>query len=330
MNVMKKLIICIGSLLFFIQSQAQIITDCEGSSTISSDKSHNWRVTKIELYEDKVYVSIEVTALKLIKRLNICNNNSHIIFSSKNDGIGLKGVIINNEVKELSSRHNWGWNNLKWGEKAYYTLCFGGGGNNGYSIPPSVTYISIYEIGIEADGKTTTWQSTNLKINNPRKHYTNFSSEYSIKQYLDANNDGICGIYEVIGDTIGSKYACLKNNGDYALIFMSDNLERSWWKMGDIKAYLHRSASGIMKADWLMSDKRLNKDCYITFDGFSMTVTHVSGPDPGEKKYLKMYPTDPPSYDSNYQREYTPQRQQQVPQRKQTIPVLKKQNTKAI
>lgn len=172
------------------------------------------------------------------------------------------------------------------------------------------------------------WRFKYGKLDLARKHYTNYSSEYSIKQHLDANNDGICGIYEVMGDDAGSKFACIKHNGEYALIFISDNLGRNWWEMGDIKAYLRRSASGIYKADWFMSDKSLNKDCYISFDGVSMTVNLVSGiSEPGETKYLKMYPTTPPSYNNN-QRDYTPQRQQQTPQRNRTIPVLKKQNVK--
>ena len=161
-----------------------------------------------------------------------------------------------------------------------------------------------------------------LEINGPRKHYTNYSSEYSIKQHLDANNDGICGIYEVMGQDIESKFACIKHNGEYTLIFVSDNQGRSWWKMGDIKAYLRQSASGIFKADWFMSDKSVNKDCYVTFDGVSMTVNHVSGSDPGETKYLKMYPTTPPSLNRNQQQE-----RKQTPKTKQ-IPVLKKQNVK--
>lgn len=168
----------------------------------------------------------------------------------------------------------------------------------------------------------------NLEINGSRKHTTEYKSEYFMKRVLslDSNNDGICGIYEVIGNSSASKVACMKYNNEYALIFISDNLGGTLWETGDIKAYLHQSASGIFKADWFMTDKSMNKDCYITFDGVSMTINQVSGKEKGETKYLKMFPTTPPSY--NNHREYTPQRQQQAPQRKQTIPVLKKQNVK--
>ena len=71
----------------------------------------------------------------------------------------------------------------------------------------------------------------------------------------------------------------------------STGIIENWWTPGDIKATLTRSASGIFKSNWYMSDKTVNKDTYITFDGISMTVNMPTGTDPGEKKYLKMYPT---------------------------------------
>lgn len=323
---MKRTMYSLLLLLFYVFGNAQIVTTFDGTPGTSSDGSHKWRIIRVEIYEDKVYTQFEVTALKPIRRLNIYNDTGRLIYGreEKGEGLALKGILSDNKIEYVSSNSYWGWNQIGKGEKIRYTLCFGGGDKYGDSLIPGLTKISIYGIGIDADGKRTTWRNTNMTINNPRKHYVNYSSEYSIKQHLDVNNDGICGIYEVMGDDAGSKFACIKHNGEYALIFMSDNLGRSWWKMGDIKAYLHRSASGILKADWFMSDKSINKDCYITFDGVFMTVNHISGTDPGETKYLKMYPTTPPSY-NDYQQERTPQRQQQSPQRKQ-IPILKKQN----
>ena len=327
---MKKWIICLAMLIVAAYADAQIITNCGGNPGTSSDRSHKWDVIKIELYNNCVLVHCEITALKPIRRLNIYDDDGRILYGSEvnREGLGLKGDYTNGDIHYLSHNSSWGWNQIGRGEKVKYVLYFGGGSGKGNSIPPGVTQISIYGIGVEADGEKTSWKWKNVNINNPRKNYTNYSSEYSIKQHLDANNDGICGIYEVMGDNAGSKFACIKYNGEYALIFMSDNLGRKWWKMGDIKAYLRQSASGILKADWYMSDKSLYKDCYVTFDGVSMTVLFPSESNENEreKKYLKMYPTTPPSY--NNQREYTPQRQQQVPQRKQTIPALKKQNLK--
>lgn len=327
---MKKWIICFVMLIGVIFSNAQIVTNYSGNPATSSDGSYQFNVCKLELYEDKVYVQCVITALKPIRRLNIYSNAGRLIYGreEKGEGLALRGVLSNGEIKYLSSNSNLGWDKIGRGEKVYYTLCFGGGGNYGDTILSGLTKISIYGIGVDADGNKTDWKYTNARINNPRKHYTNYSNEYSIKQYLDANNDGICGIYEEMGDESNYKLACIKQSGEYVLVYLSSSLDYDWWKVGDIKAYLHKSASGIFKADWFMASKSINKDCYITFDGVSMTVHLASGSDSGETKYLKMYPTDPPSYNNNNQREYSPQRQQQAPQRKQTIPVLKKQNVK--
>lgn len=62
-----------------------------------------------------------------------------------------------------------------------------------------------------------------------------------------------------------------------------------------MKAFLTKTPSGIFKARWLMSDKSVNTDAYVAFDGVSMKVTLASGSDPGDTAYLKTYPEDAPS-----------------------------------
>lgn len=333
---MKRIIYSLLLLFFYVFGNAQIVTTFSGSPGTSSDGSHKWDVSKVEIFENCVLVHFEITALKPIRRLNIYDDDSRILYGSEvnREGLGLKGDYTNGEIHYLGRNSSWGWNQIGRGEKVSYILYFGGGSGKGNSIPAGATKISIYGIGVEADGKKTSWKWENININNPRRNYTSFSSEYSIKQYLDKNNDGICGIYEVMGDNTGSKFACVKYNGEYTLIFMSDNLGRNWWKVGDIKATLRQSASSILKADWYMSDKSHYKnDCYVGFDGVSMTVLYPSESDEKERetKYLKMYPTVPPSY-NDYQQEERQQGQQgsqrqQTPQKRQ-IPILKKQNVK--
>ena len=327
---MKRFVLFFVISLIVVGVRSQIVTNLNNSPATSTCGKYQWAVKRVEVYTDHTLIQFEITALRPIRRLNIYDNGGHLIYGRENEGegLGLKGDYADGKINYLGYNSTWGWSNVGAKEKRYYTLYFGGGDGKGNTIPSGATIISVYGIGVEADGEKNTWKSTNICINNPRKNYTNYSSEYLIKQHLDANNDGICGIYEVMGDNAGSKFACVKYNGEYALIFMSDNLGRNWWKMGDIKAYLHQSASGILKADWFMSDKSLHKDCYVGFDGVSMTVFSPSLSDEKEreKKYLKMYPTTPPSY-NDYQQEYIPQRRQQSPQTKQ-IPVLKKQKVK--
>ena len=112
------------------------------------------------------------------------------------------------------------------------------------------------------------------------------------KKNIDANNDGICGIYEQIAGSQNYKLACVKESGSYKLIYLSSTINLSWWKAGDIKANMTRSASGIFKAEWFMSNKSVNRDVYLTFDGVSMTLNMPTGTDPGGTKYLKMYPSN--------------------------------------
>ena len=317
-------------LIFITYANAQVTTNFSTNPGTSSDGSHKLDIVKVELYDNCVLVHVEITALKPIRNLKIYDNDCHILYGRKvYEGLGLAGFLQNDKIHNLGYNSSWGWEKISRGAKVNFVLYFGGGSSRGNSIPAGATEISILGIGVDVEGNRTTWEVNNIKINNPRKNYTHYSSEHSIKQYLDINNDGICGIYEVIGDDAGSKLACVKYNGNYTLIFISDNLGRNYWKMGDIKAILRQSASGLLKADWYMSNKEINKDCYAAFDGKFMTVLFPSESDEKEreKKYLKMYPTSPPSYINN-QMESAPQKQLSVPQPKKRIPVLKKQNVK--
>ena len=141
-------------LLIVAFGKAQIVTNCGGNPGTSTDGSHKWDVCRIELYKDKVYVQFEITALKPIRRLNIYDDYGYLIYGreEEREGIGMKGLVNNNEIKYFGSNSNWGWDKIGRGEKVYYTLCYGGGGNNGNSIPSGATTISIYGVGVEIDG----------------------------------------------------------------------------------------------------------------------------------------------------------------------------------
>lgn len=127
---------------------------------------------------------------------------------------------------------------------------------------------------------------SNYTLNNPRTGATSWS-EFSIKQNADSNNDGICGIYEG-SDNTGYKLGCVKQNGEYRLIYLGSRERMAWWQIGDTKAVLRPSATnGFFKADWYMANKTLESNSYVVFDGGSMKT--VIGSE--ETFYLKMYPT---------------------------------------
>ena len=117
----------------------------------------------------------------------------------------------------------------------------------------------------------------------------NYESEYAVKQHIDQNNDGICGIYETLDDS-GAKLACVKNGNEHCLIYLSSpsNYQgKNFWKIGDIKAKLRNTPSGLMKAEWYNAAKGL-MTMYVAFDGISMVATDTKSK---ELKYLKTYPT---------------------------------------
>lgn len=321
---MRKIIFFI-LLAFVLVCEGQIVTTFNSNPGTSKDGTHKWDVTKFELYNNGVLMYFEITALKPIRRLNICNSGK-VTFGEFE--LHLRGLYNSDEKVQYFSKL--GWDKVGIGEKRVYTLYFGGDGYGG-NIPSGVTQVSVKGIEVEADGKTSNWQWEEFTINNPRKNYTNITSEYSAKQKIDANNDGICGIYEQIGKESNYKLACIKEYGEYKLVYLSSSVGYDWWQVGDVKANLHQSASGIFKADWYMANKTINKDCYIVFDGTTMTVTHLSGiasKKAEETKYLKMYPTYTPSNNnSNYNSEQTPQRRQTTPQQNR-VPQLKKQTVK--
>ena len=127
-----------------------------------------------------------------------------------------------------------------------------------------------------------------IQIKNPYPVVPNIGmTEAQIKQKIDNENDGIVGIYEGFSD---NKYtlACIKDENDYKLIYIGSETQLKQWHVGDVKAFLRRSATpGFFKANWHMADKTLNTDVYVMFDGSIMKVVLD---DDEEDNYVKMYP----------------------------------------
>lgn len=184
----------------------------------------------------------------------------------------------NNEIDAAPFSGNWGWSNVKKDQKYHYTMVFAG------KIPPGVTNFTLKDKGTY--GGAHGYGFSNYTLNNPRTGATSWS-EFSIKQNADSNNDGICGIYEG-SDNTGYKLGCVKQNGEYRLIYLGSRERMAWWQIGDTKAVLRPSATnGFFKAGWYMANKTLESNSYVVFDGGSMKT--VIGSE--ETFYLKMYPT---------------------------------------
>lgn len=285
---MKRILFTILLLCCAIISTAQ--TTYFNSSPIVSGKEST-RLYSLEIFEDHVIVTVEIEAIKHNNRINYwCTPNTHIV-SDNTILATVQGYYINGRIEQCGYDHQWGWSDVKKGTKNYYKLYFSG------NIPSGVTTVSIVDLGTQqwnGYGYNTVhgYCFNNYSINNPRKNVSSFTNENIAKKNIDSNNDGICGIYEQIAGDQNYKIACVKENGEYKLIYLSSTIGFSWWQAGDIKAILHKTASGIFKADWYMANKSINKDTYITFDGLSMTLNMPTGTDPGEKKIPEDVPNE--------------------------------------
>lgn len=270
-------------MLLSITSYAQVTTYFYGNNPIlSSDKEYSGALYSVVIYDTFTEVTIELVALKDRSRLNYWTSQNTFIIVGNNMELpilGFKRTIDGETIIDTAPfSENWGWDNVKAGQKYYYTMVFSG------KIPPGVTNFTLKDKGTYSGSHG--FGFSNYTLNNPRTSGTSWS-EISVKQNVDNNNDGICGIYEG-SDNTGYKLGCVKQNGEYILIYLGSQEKMSWWQIGDTKAILRPSAtSGFFKADWYMANKTLEYNNYVVFDGGSMKTIIGNN----ETFYLKMYPT---------------------------------------
>lgn len=291
---MRKICLTLMLSLFVLCNvNAQITTYFYGRDKVQS-KNETAALYSVAIYENNTRVTVELIPTKNRSRMNFwTSRNTYIVI-----GDDMELPILGFEREEngesiVDTRPfsgDWGWSNVKKGKKYYYTMVFAG------KIPPGITNFTLKDKGSYTGAHG--YGFSNYQLNNPRTGSTSWS-EYSIKEFSDSNNDGICGIYEG-ADEQGYKLGCIKQNGEYRLIYLGSKKRMSWWQIGDTKAVLHSSATnGFFKADWYMANKTSNSDCYIIFDGGSMKTII----DNDETFFLKMYPTSSTDTDISSQKE---------------------------
>ncbi len=275
-------------LLIFIQILnirlfAQVTTCFYGKDKIDSK---NWTAALYSVEIDCPYtlVTIELIPKKNLKRMTYwTSRNTVIVIKDRIIELPIDGFATKLEngligIRSQPFSGDWGWTNVKKGEKYYYTLHFDG------CIPPGVTNFTMIDRG-NAYGEHG-YQFWNYQLNNPPIGGTSFN-EASIKNNIIQNIDGICGIYESVKSG-GYKLGCINDSGTYKLLFLDGDKNLDWWRIGDLKATLRPTATpGIYKADWYMGMKDLRDDVIITFDGSCMRVSI----DDEITDYLKMFPT---------------------------------------
>ena len=263
-------------LLILCNANAQVTTYFYGRDKVQS-KNQTGALYSVKIYDNYVYVTIELIPTKNRNRMTFFTS-PYTYVQAGNVRLPFLGALSNDEKSYHSCTPDdgWGWSKVKKGQTYHYTLVFSG------TIPAGITNFSLIDDYSYYHG----YSFRNYTINNPNTNKTSFS-EYSVKQNVDENNDGICGIYEGF-DNQGYKLGCVKQNGTYYLIYLGDKDNMSWWQVGDVKAVLRPSATmGFFKADWYMANKTKESDAYVVFEGGSMKT--VVGNE--ESGYLKMYPT---------------------------------------
>lgn len=287
----KVLLLFILVQLLTIQLAAQVTTHFYGKDKI---QSKNWTAAlySVEIIGAQTLVTIELVPKKNLRRMTYwTSRNTVIVIKDRIIELPIEGFATKLENGLIGVRTqpffgDWGWTNVKKGEKYYYTLLFKG------CIPPGVTNFTMIDRGNSLGEHG--YQFWNYQLNNPPIGATTFK-ESSIKDNIIQHADGICGIYESISSD-GYKLGCINDNGIYKLLFLDGDKNLDWWRVGDIKAILRPTATfGIYKADWYMGMKDKRDDIIVTFDGSGMNVSI----DDEITNYLKMFPTAGTSNETN-------------------------------
>lgn len=263
-----------------LSSNAQVTTYFSGNNKVQS-KDETASMYAVKIYPNNTRVTIELIPTKNRGRMNYWSSRNTVLIAGDQEFpiLGFERTRNGETIVDTAPfTGDWGWSKVKKDEKYHYTMIFEG------KIPPGITTISVVDRGTYNGAHGYGFR--NYTINNPPVGRTNHS-EYSVKQNINSNNDGICGIYEGF-DAQGYKLGVIKENGSYKLIYLGSKEPMSWWRVGDIKATLTPSATpGFFKANWYMANKELNADAYVMFNGGSLE-TVVSNEKTG---YLKMYPS---------------------------------------
>lgn len=238
---------------------------------VSSQNSKDFKVDYVEITDNSTIISLVFNG-GYGKYFNV-SHNMKLVASDGNNHYSYPIRAISDGVNICKLDNNYSTP----GKKTNYRL------NLIFDrIEPGCTSLDIDE------GVSGGWNWEGISIKNPIATTPRINlTEAEIVSIIDKHNDGICGIYESVGNK-GFKLACIFNNDEYSLIYLGAEQYDNRWKFGDIKAQLRPSASSVLfKATWYMTNKRKNTDAYVIFEGLGMKA-NVGNEEVG---FLKMYPS---------------------------------------
>ncbi len=281
---MKNIIYCALLLLSFLLSvsgaKAQT-TNFDGLNKIYFDGyTAALKQVRIDRARNFTYVSIELEATRKIDFIGYPNSKL-VIIKSADWSASLMGVSTHKDQYYHNINCGEGWNssNAKIGDKHLYTLVFIG------AIPPGLSNFSLVDDGTNSACYGLSLYNYNL--NNPDNHPTTHLDYRGLRKLITDQDDPIVGLYESSKKT-GYRFACIKEDGIYKLVFLSYvGKYMSWWKEGDLKATLFpTSVDGLFEADWYLQDKNLSSH-YIKYSDATLSFTDADSDD----YYYKVYPS---------------------------------------
>ena len=191
-------------MLLSLSNYAQVTTYFYGRDKVQS-KNETAALYSVSIYENNTRVTIELIPTKNRSRMNYwTSRNTYIIVGDNMELpiIGFERTVNGETVVDTNPfTGDWGWSNVKKDQKYYYTMIFSG------KIPPGITNFTLKDKGTYSGAHG--YGFSNYTLNNPRTGATSWN-EFSVKQNIETNNDGICGIYEG-SDEQGYKLGCIKD-----------------------------------------------------------------------------------------------------------------------
>ncbi len=255
---------------------------------VAQSNIENCRVLEVKIENDRTTVTMEYEKTKSnAYQAWVSFSSSTYISDYYNNNYSYKIVSLGRD--QLDTKYS---TTGKKGQKYYFTLIFP-------KLPPGIEKINIKEITYDNTGFEWRGISITNPDNSPKSEWT----EASLKTFWQTNgNDFLEGIYENAIQSANSpkyKLALKKSATGYDLIYLSgDNGQTTKFKEGDIKAYLMKTAKdNLLKAKWIMGDKSINENLYITFEDALMKIIWTDGSP--EQLYIKLYPTSSTSKNSN-------------------------------
>jgi len=265
-------------LLFCLLNIESLLGQTTYNPQVESTNCDNCKITSIIINNTNTTINIEITETRgnfLIPWVSI--GSLTYLSDYYNSKISYKILNLDNKLLDVHYP-------TKKGQNYSFTLVFP-------KLPPGIEKINIDEFPFEGVG----FEWNGISITNPDYNPKTEWTEDSLKTFWQTNgSDYLEGIYEnaiQLPNSPKYKLALKKSETAYELIYLSGDIEQSTkFKEGDIKAYLSKTANdNLFKAKWIMGDKTINENLYITFADALMNIIWTDG-NP-EQLYIKLYPT---------------------------------------